>query len=211
MAPSAVCEHVAQLSKSKFDEDDIKRCTEKMHALQQGDPKMYGCVADCVEVAKSEDDAEPCLKKCAPPLTVEQEIDREGTRNLGSLETGSKNMYQQETDTSAAGTGEGPYVHRFCPSSKTPLPAELPPAGQRVKVPTEAWNDPAWSCLKFSINEPQYFQYSYENNGKDGVEAGYIATARRRLPNGKIRTFRLVGGGSSTGDAVRIGLVEKDE
>jgi hypothetical protein len=55
------------------------------------------------------------------------------------------------------------------------------------------------------------FQYTYDSNGKIGAESGYVAIARRRLPNGKIRTIRLEGGGSSTGDAVRIGLTIKDE
>jgi hypothetical protein len=211
MPPSAYCERISQLSVVKFSEGDLKGCIEEMQTGRDEDPKRYECLAGCVEDAKSQEDLEPCSKKCVSPLSAVREMDREGTRNLGSLEVGSKNMFQQETDGSPSGTGEGPWVHRFCPSSKSPLPAELPPAGKKVLVPHEAWNDPTWTCLKFSLNEPQYFQYSYENNGKDGVEAGYVATARRRLPNGKIRTLRLVGAGHPSGDAVRIRMTEKDE
>ncbi|MBI2389090.1 MAG: hypothetical protein HYV09_05690 [Deltaproteobacteria bacterium] len=45
----------------------------------------------------------------------------------------------------------------------------------------------------------------------NGPGPTYTATARRRLPNGKIRTFGLEGAGSPTGDAVRVGFTISDQ
>ncbi len=129
----------------------------------------------------------------------------EATRNLGSIETGSKNQFQQETDTS--GTGIGPFVHRFCPDTTGPVPAAVP-AAAKVKATATDWNQAAWQCLKFSINEPQFYQYSYVGNtGTTGTAATYTATANGDLDgNGTLSTFQLTGAGSLTGDAQRQAL-----
>ena len=130
----------------------------------------------------------------------------EATRNLGSIETGSKNQFQQETDTS--GTGVGPFVHRFCPNSAINPPSTGLPSAAKIKSPAADWNDPAWSCLKFSINEPQFYQYKYVGNTTTtGTAATYTATANGDLDgNGTQSTFQLTGSGSLTGDAQRNAL-----
>jgi hypothetical protein len=208
--PEETCKRVAQISADKFSADDVAVCIDKMVAVQKTEPATYTCIAGCIENAKAEVEAEPCLKTCVPDQAKVASNDPEGEalRNLGSIETGSKNMFQQETDLSE--TGIGPFVHTFCPTGK-PVPAVLPAAGEKTKVEPAEWDAATWRCLKFSIHEPQLFQYSYEHNGKTGVESGYVATARRRLTTGKIRTYRLAGRGSPTGDAVRISLSQADE
>ncbi len=130
----------------------------------------------------------------------------EATRNLGSIETGSKNQFQQETDTS--GTGTGPFVHRFCPDSTINPPGSAVPSAAKVKAVATDWNDPAWQCLKFSINEPQFYMYTYKGNtGTTGTAALYTATANGDLDgNGTQSTFQLTGSGSATGDAQRNAL-----
>ncbi len=132
----------------------------------------------------------------------------EATRNLGSIETGSKNAFQLDTDTSASKDGTGPFKHVFCPTAaiKPPSTAAAPPPAQKIKAPPADWNDPAWVCLKFSINEPQFYKYSYTSSG-EGVTAAYTALAEGDLDgNGNTSTFSLVGKGSPTGDAQRISL-----
>jgi type IV pilus assembly protein PilA len=133
----------------------------------------------------------------------------EATRNLGSIETGSKNQFQQETDTSGAGTG--PFVHRFCPSATAKVPGTIP-AAQKLKVAPADWGTTTWTCLKFSINEPQFYSYNYTNNGSDGTAAQYTATAEGDLDgNGTTSTFTLIGAGSVTGDATRVSLQTLNE
>jgi len=136
----------------------------------------------------------------------------EATRNLGSIETGSKNSFQQETDTS--GSGVGPFVHRFCNTAAIKPPSTGVPSAAKVKAPAADWNDPTWVCLKFSINEPQFYQYSYTSNSGTGTGATYTAIANGDLDgNGTQSTFTLTGAGSPTGDAQRISLqiVNEDE
>lgn len=130
----------------------------------------------------------------------------EATRNLGSIETGSKNQYQQETDTS--GTGSGPFVHKFC-ANATKTPSATPKA-EKLKVTSGAatgWNQIGWQCLKFSINEPQFYAYTYSENSSTGTAAQYTALANGDLDgNGIESTFELKGAGSPTGDAQRLSL-----
>lgn len=131
----------------------------------------------------------------------------EATRNLGSIETGSKNQFQQETDTS--GTGVGPFVHQFC-ASEAMMPT-TPPLAAKTKLAPTVWNTPGWTCLKFSINEPQFYAYQYTASGT-GTAALYTAIASGDLDgNGTKSLFTLTGGGSITGDAQRIGLLITNE
>jgi type IV pilus assembly protein PilA len=134
----------------------------------------------------------------------------EATRNLGAIETGSKNAFQQETDQS--GSGVGPFVHQFCPTSAISPPSTGLPAAAKIKAPAADWNDPAWVCLKFSINEPQFYKYSYSTNSSTGTAATYQATANGDLDgNGTASTFLLTGAGSQTGDATRVSIVITNE
>jgi type IV pilus assembly protein PilA len=135
----------------------------------------------------------------------------EATRNLGAIENGSRNSYAQETDSS--GTGVGPFVHKFCASAAM-QPASVP-SGQRVKLISGAgtgWNLPGWTCLKFAINEPQFYAYQYINNGSSGTAANYTAIANGDLDgNGVQSTFKLVGRGGQTGDAERVSILITQE
>ncbi len=130
----------------------------------------------------------------------------EATRNLGSIETGSKNQFQQETDPS--GTGIGPFVHNFCPKSTISPPSAGLPKAAKVKAAATDWDDAAWKCLKFSINEPQFYMYTYvSDTAKTGTDAQYTAIANGDLDgNGTASTFTLTGAGSTTGDAQRLSL-----
>jgi type IV pilus assembly protein PilA len=126
----------------------------------------------------------------------------EATRNLGSIETGSKNQFQQETDTS--GTGVGPFAHQFCPTEA--MVPSSPPKAAKTKLDSTTWNTAGWTCLKFSINEPQFYAYSYSASGT-GTAAVYTAVASGDLDgNGTTSAFTLKGAGSPTGDAQRVGL-----
>ncbi len=135
----------------------------------------------------------------------------EASRNLAAMETGSKNAYQQETDQNGAGTG--PYIHTFCMSAASKQPSVLPAASKGMGVYTEL----TWQCLKFSVNEPQFYQYDYQSNsvgGGVGTSATYTAIANGDLDgNGVASTFLLMGQGGMTGDAQRIRwqVINEDE
>jgi type IV pilus assembly protein PilA len=133
----------------------------------------------------------------------------EATRNLGSIETGGKNSYQQEMDFGGAGTG--PYVHAFCQGGGTAVPA-APPKAAKYQSTASDWNTTTWQCLKFSINEPQFYAYNYTGGTGTGTGASYTAVASGDLDgNSTNSTFQLVGVGSQTGDAQRASFTITNE
>jgi hypothetical protein len=94
---------------------------------------------------------------------------------------------------------------------RAPVPA-TPPAAQKVKVASTAWDDTVWKCLKFSINEPQFYSYGYSSSATDGTAAIYTATAEGNLDgNTTTSLFELKGAGSTTGDAQRLSLIITNE
>lgn len=131
----------------------------------------------------------------------------EATRNLSALETGSKNAYQQEFDQNGAGTG--PYVHTFCPSGSIQPASGVPMAAKA----NGSWTAPAWLCLKFSVNEPQFYAYTYNSvTTATGTAALYTAMANGDLDgNSTNSTFELVGKGGTSGDAQRVSFKVTNE
>ncbi len=131
----------------------------------------------------------------------------EATRNLSAIETGSKNAYQQEFDSGGGGTG--PYIHTFCRTGTVQPSGGAPKAAKQ----NGTWTDAAWLCLKFSINEPQFYAYTYTGDtSKSGTQAFYTATANGDLDgNGTNSTFALTGIGGQSGDAQRKSFVVVNE
>lgn len=133
----------------------------------------------------------------------------EASRNLASMETGSKNAYQQDFDQNQAGTG--PYVHTFCMSASKQPAAGTPKAAKGVGV----YTDEGWKCLKFSINEPQFYLYTYTGDTtKVGTQATYTAMANGDLDGNTVEsTFALIGKGGASGDAERASfkITNEDE
>jgi len=130
----------------------------------------------------------------------------EATRNLGSLETGSKNAYQIDTDQGGAGTG--PFAHQF-PMTGSQNPTSIPAASKSDTKGT--WGGQPWGTLKFIITEPCFYAYSY-GASLTGTAALYTANAYGDLDgNGTTSTFALKGGGSVSGDAQRISLTITNE
>jgi type IV pilus assembly protein PilA len=131
----------------------------------------------------------------------------EATRVLGAIETGSRQQFQRETLYNGSTLL---YVHTFCPDT-TQVPAAVPQA-MKVLAPPSDWNDVGWACLKFSMNEPQFYSYRATTNSATGTAANYTATANGDLDgNGTKSTFRLNGHGGQFGDAVRDSLVAINE
>ena len=135
----------------------------------------------------------------------------EATRALSNIETGSKAQFQLDVDVGGAGTG--PFVHRFCPDSTLNPPSTGLPVGAKVKAPAGDWNDAAWKCLRFSINDPQFYQYKYVGNTtQTGSAATYSATANGDLDGNGVRsTFQLTGRGGANGEAQRVGFTITNE
>ncbi len=133
----------------------------------------------------------------------------EATRSLGAIENGARQQYQRETPF---GGTDDKFVHTFCPD--TALTPATVPVGRKVKSTTTEWNGAGWTCLKFSMADPQFYSYQHLTNKGVGVDATYTASALGDLDgNGKNSLFELTGHGGPMGDAIReaFRVVDGDE
>jgi len=134
---------------------------------------------------------------------------------LGVIETGQEVQFEKETPWGAVDSGL--YVHTFCPSAP-PTPAAVPPGTKIPVVSTPGsglgYDADGWKCLKFSIADPQYYQYEVTNNGATGLAAFFTSFARGDLDsNGIQSTFEMVGRGGSFGEETRdsFTIINEDE
>jgi type IV pilus assembly protein PilA len=74
-------------------------------------------------------------------------------------------------------------MRAFCDNA-TPVPGFVP-AGQKYQSVASDWatgtGTSGWQCLKFSMEEPQYYQYGYTAISTDPVAGSFVATAHGDL------------------------------
>lgn len=191
--PQELCAHLAALQGATSDE----ACVEKLDQWRAESPVHYACAAPCMRAAKTSEAAQACLTTCPRADPGSADLDGEATLALGRIHTASVAAYAHD--------------ERFCPSSPGPVPAALSAASTKYATKPEDWATPTWKCLEFSLEGAIAHQYAYTSNGLSGPEARYEATARRRLADGRTRTFRLQGLVTKVGQVVREDLTMADE
>lgn len=101
----------------------------------------------------------------------------------------------------------------FCASAGATIPAAAADIqGQKYQSDPTEWaaGDEAtgWRCLKFSVNEPQYYMYNYTSTD---VEEDFTATAQGDLDgDGDLSTFSISGAVSEGVVRVSPNIVETD-
>jgi len=86
-------------------------------------------------------------------------------------------------------------VNILCVSS-SPIPSSVTMVkGQKYLSKPAEWDDSGWRCLRFSMQDPQYFQYQYTSTGtRDSAGDQFIASARGDLDgDGNTSKFQLIG------------------
>ena len=74
--------------------------------------------------------------------------------------------------------------------------------GPKCLPDPEAWSQPIWQALNFSVDDPHYYWYHYISEGT-GIESRFTARSMGNLNcNDTYSTFERVGGVSSDGDVV---------
>ncbi len=190
--PQELCAHLAALQGATSDE----ACVEKLDQWRAESAVHYACAAPCMRVATTSEAAQACLTSCPRSDPGSADLDAEATRDLGRIHAASVAAYAHD--------------ERFCPSSG-PVPATLAAASTKYATKPEDWAAPTWKCLEFTLEGAITHQYEYTWNGLSGPEARYEATARRRLSDGRTRTFRLQGLVTKVGQVVREDLTMADE
>lgn len=191
--PKELCAHLAALQEATSDES----CVDKLDQWRAESPAHYACAAPCMRDAKTSEAAQLCLTTCPRGDPGSTDLDGEATRNLHRIHAASVSAYARD--------------ERFCPSSPAPIPSTLAAASTKYATKPEDWAAPTWRCLDFAAEGALAHQYEYTWNGLSGPEARYEATARRRLSDGRTRTFRLRGLVTKVGQVVREDLTMADE
>jgi type IV pilus assembly protein PilA len=90
----------------------------------------------------------------------------EARMSLGRLAKDAALAYEKENVTAGiiALQDTAAIAHSICPSA-TPVPAAAADiSNQKYQSSPADWKG-TWECLKFSMNDPQYFQYDYQAQG----------------------------------------------
>jgi type IV pilus assembly protein PilA len=94
-------------------------------------------------------------------------------------------------------------MRAFCSSATNTVPAAVTSVkGQKYQSQAADWTSgtptAGWQCLKFVMDEPQYFMYKYAAASTDPVSGGFTATANGDLNgDGNTSTFSVSGSAQS--------------
>jgi type IV pilus assembly protein PilA len=120
----------------------------------------------------------------------------EARTSIGRIAKDSQVAYERENMDSAilALKGNVDIAHTLCPAGAV-IPTN---AGdiQNKKYQSDPgeWNGAGWNCLKFSMSDPQYFQYEFTSDGTGVENAVFEAQAHGDLDgDGSMSTFGLGG------------------
>jgi len=89
--------------------------------------------------------------------------------------------------------------NRLCGSASAVPSDPTKIAGQKYQSSPAEWNTGSatdgWQCIKFSMQDPQYYQYNYTAPDPTATNAEFTATAKGDLnADGTYSTFTLAGG-----------------
>lgn len=91
-------------------------------------------------------------------------------------------------------------MRAFC-SSSTTVPTSVP-HGQKYQSQASDWTgtpQAGWMCLKFVMDEPQYFAYRYTVSSTDPNSGGFTVTANGDLNGDTITSAFSVSGSAASG------------
>ncbi len=118
----------------------------------------------------------------------------EARNSLGEIKNDQASAFERESggSTVLAPGGTTSFIRQLCPNG-----AAIPTGAATIKAlkyqsQKSDWADAAgWQCLKFSLEQPQYFQYTFTGGTASG---SYVATANGDL-NGDstLSTFSISG------------------
>jgi type IV pilus assembly protein PilA len=98
--------------------------------------------------------------------------------------------------------------NQLCPTA-TAVPGDVGSIkGQKYQSDPGEWTTPAWDCLKFSMKDPQYYQYNYARKDP-GTAAGdtFTGTALGDLNGDDTLSTFTISGELKTGTAGGLTLV----
>jgi type IV pilus assembly protein PilA len=126
----------------------------------------------------------------------------EARNSLGQMTKDASSAYEREGMAGTIlglGSSTG-VVRRLCGAAPLTIPAaKADIEGKKYQSKPNEWaagsSQIGWSCLKFTMNDPQYFMYGYGSTGTAGGENDtFTATANGDLNgDGSLSTFTIQG------------------
>jgi len=122
----------------------------------------------------------------------------EARTQLGLMSKDAVSAYERESSPGAVlqGANVAAISHALCPNAAQ-NPATVPAANKTQPDPALWKNDAGWACLKFTIDTPTYYAYSYFSDYTVGMTTGgtkFTAQANGDLNGDGIKsTFQMLG------------------
>ncbi|MGH7280652.1 MAG: type IV pilin protein [Polyangiaceae bacterium] len=86
----------------------------------------------------------------------------EATNSLGAINQDAVQAYTKERAPAATAVGLTAGTNNVACPTGLPMPTAVPANQKWTANPAADYaTDPGWSCLGFTMNQPQYFQYDY--------------------------------------------------
>jgi type IV pilus assembly protein PilA len=139
----------------------------------------------------------------------------EARNSLGQIAKDAAAAVEREKGTQvilAAGS-QSNLIRAFC-ATATPVPSSgAAPQAQKYQSSAADWNTGSgtsgWQCLKFSLEEPQYYEYEYTAGDTSGATGNFSAIAHGDLNgNGVSSTFLVQGSALSGAVAISPNIQE---
>lgn len=145
----------------------------------------------------------------------------EARNALGQIGKDASAAFERESMPSVIGAGQAVTpTHALCLTASNSVPASAGDIrGRKYQSSRSDWDNPAdapnvgWKCLKFSMDEPQYYMYRYVSKGTGKAGDEFTATANGDLDgDGVLSTYSLTGKVDASGSAVSVApaIDEKD-
>jgi type IV pilus assembly protein PilA len=134
----------------------------------------------------------------------------EARNSLGQIEKDAATAVEREKGSNSLVTAgsTSSLMRSFCASAASPVPSgPTLIKGQKYQSQASDWTagspTAGWQCLKFVMDEPQYFMYGYAASSTDPASGGFTATANGDL-NGDGNTSQFTVSGTSYAGVVSI-------
>ena len=131
----------------------------------------------------------------------------EATNTLGQLGKSQAGEFEKESMAGTVltpGTTAG-FSRQLCNGTDGPVPATTLIAGQKYQSAVSDWNklcptNGGFCCLKFTMDQPQYYAYSWTATTASATQGAFTAQANGDLNgDGILSTFQLLGSVNSGG------------
>ncbi len=126
----------------------------------------------------------------------------EARNSLGQMAKDAASAYERESMTSGILTpgSSAAFARQLCASAASSIPASITSVqGKKYQSAADEWNAGAitnvgFACLKFSMDQPQYYMYSYSGQPNGSSGNSFVATANGDLNgDGTQSTFSVTG------------------